>query len=82
MQCRLGRRRKQDYDGWWTRQHGLCAFCGLLMDYEGNDTHLDHDHVTGRKRGLVHARCNRMIGGFEKAVALLGLERVLAYLKG
>jgi hypothetical protein len=74
-------RKRQDYDGWWTRQRGLCAFCGLPMDYESQTTHLDHNHVTGVKRGLVHAKCNVIIGGIERGIALVGLERLLAYLK-
>ena len=73
-------RKKQGYDAWYQMQGGLCAFCMLPLDGHSNRTHLDHNHVTGVKRGLVHAACNLMIGGVENAVALMGVHRVLDYL--
>jgi hypothetical protein len=73
-------RKKQNYDGWFQRQAGLCAFCGLAMVYEDNATCLDHDHVTGVERGLVHAQCNQAVGGSELAIRLIGLPRLLDYL--
>lgn len=76
---RKSRRKKQRYADWYERQQGLCAFCGLPLP-DDNTTHLDHDHVTGRKRGLVHAACNTAIGGVEKALALVGEDRMRRYL--
>lgn len=73
-------RKKQGYADWWTRQHGLCAFCGLPLS-DDSTTHLDHNHETGRKRGLVHARCNQMISGIEDAVRLVGLDRLVTYMR-
>ena len=40
------------------RRSGDCAFCGKF----GADLVVDHDHATGRIRGLVHIACNRIIG--------------------
>lgn len=73
-------RKKQGYDEWWDRQQGLCALCNQKL-VDDNTTHLDHDHVTGRKRGLVHAYCNLMIGGIENAVALAGWDAILRHLR-
>lgn len=44
---------------------GDCAFCGKF----GADLVVDHDHMTGRIRGLVHPACNRMIGSHNNATA-------------
>lgn len=76
---RQSRRRKMGYDEWFQRQRGLCAFCGLLLDPDSNRTHLDHNHRTDQKRGLVHAACNQMIGGIENAIALVGLDALVRY---
>lgn len=51
----------EDYNALLKRQGGLCAIC-----QEECKTHavlsVDHDHVSGRIRGLLCARCNQMIG--------------------
>lgn len=41
-------------------REGLCALCGAHM--ERNDIAVDHDHANGRIRGLIHKRCNHVIG--------------------
>jgi hypothetical protein len=41
------------------RQGGVCAVCG-----DENPTHTDHDHVSGKVRGLLCGRCNLGIGLF------------------
>jgi len=71
-------RKKQGWQAFWDAQRGLCAFCGQSL-VDDSTTHLDHNHVTGVKRGLVHAQCNQMIGGIESAVALVGWTRLTAY---
>jgi hypothetical protein len=56
------------------RQDGLCAICG--RPYGGgaraaSRLHADHDHKTGKRRGLLCNNCNRGIGYFEDDPALL-----------
>jgi len=75
------RRRLLGYDEQFERQGGLCVFCGLPLDRESNKTHRDHNHQTGEQRGLVHARCNQMISGIEDAMALLGVERIVQWMR-
>lgn len=73
-------RRKNKRDEWWDKQGGLCAFCGQHL-VNDNTTHREHNHVTGEERGLVHARCNQMISGIEDAMAMLGVERVVRWMR-
>ncbi len=53
-------------DGEWFRtmlvgQAGRCAICGFVME-PGRFTHVDHDHVTGKARGLLCQDCNLLLG--------------------
>lgn len=77
---RKSTRRKQNYDGWWQKQKGLCAFCSQPMDYEAKNA-LDHNHGTGEQRGLVHYACNQAIAGLESAIRLVGLASATLYVK-
>ena len=46
------------------RQNGLCAVCGNppRRGSKKDMLHVDHDHATGRMRGLLCDLCNRGIG--------------------
>jgi hypothetical protein len=51
-----------EYAAMLARQRGRCAVCGdePRRQRNGKDGLLiDHDHATGRVRGLLCARCNR-----------------------
>lgn len=56
------------YTELYEKQNGLCAICNereTRIDYRTGKVVLfcfDHDHETGKPRGLLCARCNRMIG--------------------
>lgn len=44
-------------------QGGVCDLCKLPIKPEsGPDTVVDHDHETGRVRGILHKLCNLGIG--------------------
>lgn len=60
------------------RQSGVCAICGS----DGGGTaslHIDHDHNTGRVRGLLCSNCNRGIGHLQDAPGILAVA--IAYLE-
>lgn len=42
------------------RQGGKCDICGISK--KEDRLHVDHDHATGRIRGLLCHRCNSMLG--------------------
>lgn len=54
------------------RQGGKCA----LYD-QTKSLVIDHDHLTGRVRGLLCYRCNNALGGYE---ILVGKPRIKTYL--
>jgi len=61
------------YDAELKKQNGLCAICGKPPDDNGLRKLLviDHDHKTQKFRGLVHGRCNCMIGYAQDSVETL-----------
>jgi hypothetical protein len=46
-------------------QGGFCAICSKPQIGSKQDHNQDHDHKTGRLRGILCQRCNSMLGGLE-----------------
>lgn len=62
-------------------QKGLCAVCFKpFRSSSFMDCYVDHDHRTGKVRGLVHPGCNVFLGHLEAFMAKGLLGNVLAYL--
>lgn len=59
---------KSDYMHMLKEQSGVCAICGLpeTGTNKGNIINMavDHDHKTGKIRGLLCSKCNRGLGMF------------------
>lgn len=73
---------QETYDQMLVVQGGVCAICGSA-EPKGNKIskhfQIDHDHNTGRVRGLLCCKCNRGIGLLGDSIS--NIERVLYYLK-
>lgn len=63
-----------EYEAMRRRQKGKCLIC---REYFGRKLVVDHDHETGRVRGLLCCRCNSDLGLFENPTIV---ARVLKYL--
>jgi predicted nucleic acid-binding Zn ribbon protein len=61
-----------------SKQGGVCAVCGEKPK-EGERLVLDHDHRTGKIRGLIHNKENTVLGFVDDNIELL--EKMIKYLK-
>lgn len=61
----------EQYDAMLTAQGGVCSVCGSAPDHTRNSGEagrkktvlcVDHDHATGKVRGLLCSDCNRALG--------------------
>lgn len=70
---------RADYDQMVDIQGGLCACCKLAPQGKGAAAvlNVDHDHVTGRVRGLLCNPCNQAMGLMKDNPAMV--RQLLAY---
>jgi len=65
-------------------QDGCCAICELPVELDGKATKLsavvDHDHITGKIRGILCGQCNKGLGIFGDTLS--GLNKAVKYLEG
>jgi hypothetical protein len=68
-----------EYDQMVDIQGGLCACCNLAPSGKGAAAvlNVDHDHVTGRVRGLLCNPCNQAMGLMKDNPAMV--RQLLAY---
>ena len=67
----------EQFDKMLVEQCGSCAICELpMMSYK--DPAVDHCHITGKVRGLLHDRCNLGLGQFQDDAAVL--RKAIEYL--
>lgn len=60
----------EQYNQMFVNQNGLCAIC-KEHPAEGTRLSVDHDHKTGKIRGLLCIRCNAGLGHFKDEISLL-----------
>lgn len=61
-------------------QNGVCAICGQPEKIKNQTLSVDHDHKTGKVRGLLCRECNWSLGGFKDDIEIL--YKAIEYLKG
>lgn len=68
------------YDALVAAQGGGCAVCGAIKSSHRKwRLQVDHDHVTGKLRGILCNRCNTALGMVNDDCALL--EKLITYVK-
>lgn len=74
----------EDYASLLSGQAGVCLICSEPPDSEAADPRrralcVDHDHLTGRIRGLLCWKCNVGLGSFRDSEEILA--KAIEYLK-
>lgn len=70
---------RDQYEVMLKQQDGVCAICKEPEVVPNRSLSVDHDHVTGKVRGLLCSNCNPGIGKFKEKIELL--EKAVEYLK-
>jgi hypothetical protein len=80
--CRTVKRRESRYgvtEEWFQatlRAQGYaCAICGFIPGPDDRELDVDHDHLTGKNRGLLCGTCNRGLGYFRDDSRIIGLAK-------
>lgn len=67
----------EDYNVMFQEQNGCCAICRIHQSQFKNKLSVDHDHKTGRVRGLLCVNCNRDLGVLENTKFKTAAEEYL-----
>jgi hypothetical protein len=54
-----------DYYALFELQRGRCAICQVPQEQMGERLAVDHEHATGKVRGLLCRPCNKALGAHE-----------------
>ncbi len=66
------------YDEIFKKQNGVCTICGGI-NADGRRLYVDHNHETGKVRGLLCSKCNTLIGFADDGIIIL--QSAINYLK-
>jgi len=67
-----------DYNAMLLAQNGKCKICNINKCLTGKRLAVDHDHATGKVRGLLCGNCNKALGLFKDSATII--EAAIAYL--
>jgi len=68
-----------DYNRMFNEQNGCCIICGVHQSKLTKRLSIDHNHKTGKIRGLLCHKCNIGLGVFEDSIEIL--QKAIEYLK-
>ena len=51
-----------EYEQLYAEANGCCQVCGISEEENNKRLAVDHDHVTGKVRGLLCGKCNTALG--------------------
>jgi hypothetical protein len=69
----------EKYNAILEQQDYKCAICGIEINKLKRNLAIDHDHKTGKVRGLLCFRCNVTLGRFDDDIELF--NKIINYLK-
>lgn len=70
---------KEQYEALYNEQEGCCAICSKeFEEVKYKVPSIDHNHSTGRVRGMLCGNCNRGLGSFKDSLEYLA--NAMAYL--
>ena len=69
----------EQYDKMLIEQNNKCAICKSEQCTTGKSFSVDHNHITGKVRGLLCRRCNMGLGHFEGNME--AVTNMLTYMK-
>jgi len=69
----------QQYDKMFQDQGGECKICSIAQSQLKKKLCVDHNHDTGRIRGLLCDSCNRAMGLLKESIPVI--EKIIDYLK-
>jgi len=68
-----------EYNKQLARQNHSCMICGVHHSTQSKALQVDHDHSTGKLRGILCGKCNRALGLVNDNVETL--TRMIKYLQ-
>lgn len=70
----------EEYDEMYDKQYGRCAICGIHQSELERVFCVDHNHKTGKVRGLLCNDCNSILGYCKENISIL--SKSIVYLEG
>lgn len=61
----------KEYDTMLEKQDGGCKIYGIKIPGGQGRFHIDHDHITGKIRGLLCSNCNLALGNAKDDIRIL-----------